>query len=75
MAPSGAVNIMAKTEIISTLFAKEWMSSVEFRDLAKSNAIGPRAAFNRDKKEERNKVEYLNYANSFPFYLYCFILT
>lgn len=49
MAPSGAVNIMAKTEIISTLFAKEWMSSVEFNDLAKSNAIGPRAAFNHDK--------------------------
>lgn len=55
MAPSGAVNIMAKTEIISTLFAKEWTSSVEFKDLAKSNAIGPRAAFNRDKEEKKIK--------------------
>lgn len=51
MAPNGAVNIIASTEMMSTLLGRD-MSIVPSNERAKSRATGPKAAC----KEEGMKV-------------------
>lgn len=53
MAPSGAVNIIASTEMMSTLFGND-ISIVPWNERTKSKATGPKAACKAEKKRGQN---------------------
>lgn len=56
MAPSGAVKIMASTEMMSTLLANV-KSLAMLTSRAKSKATGPRAAYQKREKRDADRVK------------------